>query len=131
MDLKVLLMVLPVTQLNFLDVAHWQVNPDYITWIHVNHLVMSWLYSSFTESIITQIFVYDTTSGIRHALESTYAAVFTSHLIEIKGQLWSLKKGGLFANDYVFKLKSLTDKFAAIGAPMSYKDQLIYFLRVY
>ena len=40
----------------------------------------------------------------------------------------NIKKKGMNANEYIMKIRSLSDKLAAIGEPLSFKDQLVYIL---
>lgn len=49
-------------------------------------------------------------------------------LVELRSQLQNLKKGGLVAIDYLFKLKGLCDSLITIGEPVTYNDHLLYLL---
>ncbi|EXB76244.1 hypothetical protein L484_025598 [Morus notabilis] len=41
----------------------------------------------------------------------------------------SIKKGGLTITEYLDKLKTIFDKFTAIGEPLSYRDKIIHTFR--
>lgn len=90
---------------------------------------MSWLYSSFTENRVAQIVSCNTAFEIWSSLERTYATTNHSRIIELRTELQNIKKDGLSADEYILKLRSVVDKLASIGEPVSHNDQNIYLLR--
>ena len=46
----------------------------------------------------------------------------------LKAQLQKLSKGGDSTKTYLMHLKKLTNQLAAVGEPISHKDQLAYML---
>ncbi|EXB66235.1 hypothetical protein L484_003563 [Morus notabilis] len=76
--------------------------------------------------MVGQIVGYQTAYEIWQALERSYAANSRSRLIELLTELQSLKNDGIYADEYVFKKKTIAYKLASIGDPISNADQLIY-----
>lgn len=112
----------------FLDLQRQQINPEYTLWQRINRLIMSWLYSSLTESKVAQIVSCNTAFEIWGSLERTYASTSRSRIIELRTELQNIRKDGLSADEYIFKLKSIVDKLASIGEPVTHNDQIIYLL---
>ncbi|KAL6315177.1 hypothetical protein AAG906_037409 [Vitis piasezkii] len=63
--------------------------------------------------------------------ESSYRSIRSTtgllvSLLELRTEIQSIKKEGLLVDEYVLKLKTLTNKLGSIGEPVTNKDQLIY-----
>ena len=113
----------------FLDLQRQVLNPQYSYWQRLNRFIMSWLYSSLTEAMASQIVGYSTAFEIWNALERRFAANNRSRIIELRTELQMLKKDGLTTDEYVSKKQSLVDRLVSIGEPVSHDDHLIYLLQ--
>ncbi|XP_062104187.1 uncharacterized protein LOC133815350 [Humulus lupulus] len=101
---------------------------DFQTWQRYNRLVMSWIYASTSEFMLGQIVGYTTAFDTWHALEQIYAAASFSRLSELRTLLQHMKKDGLTTFTYIQKFRGLCNTLAAAGEPVSYTNQLLYFL---
>lgn len=113
----------------FLDAQGLQLNPEFTQWRRLNRLVMSWIYSSLTEGMMGRIVGLSTAREIWDSLNQVYQSASISTILCLKTQLMSIKKGGLTITEYLDKLKTNFDKFAAIGEPLSYRDKIIHTFR--
>lgn len=98
-------------------------------WQRYNRLLMSWLYASLTEGMMTQIVNYFLVVEIWESLTSIYSATFMAKLTELQSQFQNLEKDGLTTLAYINKHKSLCNNLAAIGEPFSYNDHVFYLRR--
>lgn len=112
----------------FLDEEPCTLNPEYAVWNRYNRLVMSWFYSSLTESMLGEIVIFGTAHEIWAALEQIYSSSSMARITEIRSKLQTIRKAGLTAAQYIQRLKGYCNRLAAIGEPVSSKDQLVYFL---
>ena len=111
----------------FLDLESQERNPDHTLWQCMNHLVMSCICSSMSETMITQIVRFDTTADIWSALQQIFAASAMSRITKLRTKLRLTKKEGLIAMEYIQCFTFVCNNLATIGEPVSWKDYLIYF----
>ncbi|KAK2663988.1 hypothetical protein Ddye_002562 [Dipteronia dyeriana] len=121
---------LPCPQ-KFQDPAQTIVNPSYGQWLGSNHLVMSWIYSSTSEVLMGQIVGHSTAYDILAALQKLCESTSTTKIMGMRSQLQKIKKEGISLTQYLAQMKEITDKFAAIGDPLSYRDHLGYLLELF
>ncbi|KAJ9550796.1 hypothetical protein OSB04_014841 [Centaurea solstitialis] len=112
----------------FLSIDTTQVNQEYILWGRYNRLIMSWIYSSLSESMLTQIVAFNTAHEIWNSLAQIYSASSLARVTELRTSLQTLKKQGLSITAYIQKLKGICNSLAAIGEPVTREDHLIYLL---
>ncbi|KAL5753895.1 hypothetical protein ACOSP7_022115 [Xanthoceras sorbifolium] len=87
------------------------INGDFLIWKKTNQLIVCWLISTLSESIFGQV-THCTT-----AYEQSKARV-----LQLKNEMNSTKKGALSINDYVLKMKSLSESLTAVGHFMAVDD---------
>ncbi|KAJ9692772.1 hypothetical protein PVL29_011723 [Vitis rotundifolia] len=104
------------------------VNPEYITWQRQNRLVMSWIYSSLTESMMTQIMSYNTAHEIWKSLRQSFASASRAHIMELRLHLQTIRKGGLSMLDYMLRIRNICDNLTAVGELVSEQDQIMAIL---
>lgn len=106
----------------FLDAQRQQPNPDFVQWRRQSRLVMSWIYSSLTKSMLGRIVDFNTAQEIWNSLNQVYQSPSFSTVMSVKTQLMNVKKYGMTIMAYLDKLNLIFDKFAAIREPLSYGD---------
>ncbi|KAH7567917.1 hypothetical protein ACOSP7_009812 [Xanthoceras sorbifolium] len=89
---------------------------------------MCWIYSALTPRTTSYIVSYGTAYEIWEALSKRFESTSTARIFGLRSQLTNLKKEGMTVSQYLFQFKEITDKFAAIGEPLSYRDHLGYVL---
>lgn len=75
-----------------------------------------------------EIVSLDTTSEIWNSLKRAYDSKTTTRIMGHQTQLQCKKKDGLTISQYLSQIKDITDKFFAIGEPISYRDHLAHIL---
>ncbi|KAF3793254.1 hypothetical protein EJ110_NYTH10034 [Nymphaea thermarum] len=76
------------------------VNPDYILWLKHDQLVLSWIITSLSENVLSQVIGLKTAYEVWSSLKRSYASHSRSRIIHLKGQLQDLKKGNKTADEY-------------------------------
>ena len=94
-------------------------NPDFLTWVQQDQMILSALISSLTESLIAQVVGYFTSREVCMALERLFASHSQARIMQMHFQLATLKKAGSSIGDYYQKFKSLSDNLAAAGQPLN------------
>ncbi|KAL3639631.1 hypothetical protein CASFOL_017538 [Castilleja foliolosa] len=103
-------------------------NPEYSKWRRQDQLLVSWLLSSLTESLLITTVGLSTASDIWRSIENVFANQNKAKVMQIRLQLQTLKKGGLSMREYLNKVKSCCDLLSAAGERLSESDQLLYIL---
>lgn len=67
-----------------------------------------------------------TAFDIWNSLTRSYDSKTTARIMGLKTQLQKIRKDGLSVTQYLAQIKDITDKFAAIGEPISYRDHLAH-----
>lgn len=104
------------------------VNPLYTEWLIKDHNLLTWLNSTFSENVLPYVVGLHTSKAVWDALEERYASLSRSHIIRLKKQLQTTKKGTSSMQDYLQRIKHLADKLAACAAPVSEDDLILHIL---
>uniref|UniRef100_A0A5K1GXC1 Retrotransposon Copia-like N-terminal domain-containing protein n=1 Tax=Nymphaea colorata TaxID=210225 RepID=A0A5K1GXC1_9MAGN len=64
-----------------------EINLEYIKWKRSDQLALSWILSTVSESILTQIISYDTAREAWVALANAHAFQSNIHILQLKGDL--------------------------------------------
>uniref|UniRef100_A0A5K0V169 Uncharacterized protein n=1 Tax=Nymphaea colorata TaxID=210225 RepID=A0A5K0V169_9MAGN len=67
------------------------INPEYIKWKCSDQLALSWILSTISESILTQIISYDMTREAWVALANAHASHSNIHILQLKRDLQNAK----------------------------------------
>lgn len=103
-------------------------NLNYLTWRKTDQLILSILFSSITDSIISHVISTGTSRELWVALESMFNSHSQAKGFQIRFQLTNLSRGELSITDYFSKVKMIFDTLVATGAPLSEKEYVIYLL---
>ncbi|KAM6572708.1 hypothetical protein CsatA_016788 [Cannabis sativa] len=114
----------PLEFLNEGDAAANRINPIYVDWEVQDQLLVSWLLSSMTESLLTRMVGCNTSHQIWEALEKHFTLKVSSKILEFRTKLQNLKKGYLSLNDNLLKVKHTVDLLASVGEVLSDQDHV-------
>ncbi|KAF5448747.1 hypothetical protein F2P56_029252, partial [Juglans regia] len=104
------------------------INPDYLTWLQTDQLILSALISSLSDSLIAQVVGHQTARDAWAALERLFASQSHSRIIQLRYQLATISKGSSSVSDYFGKVKHLSDTMSAAGSPLSPPKFISYLL---
>ncbi|KAJ3706370.1 hypothetical protein LUZ61_010075 [Rhynchospora tenuis] len=103
-------------------------NPDYIHWHQQDQILLGWLRSSLSESLLGQTSFATTSSALWDYLQKSFSAVSRARLSALLRQLRTTSKGGLSCSDYIQQMRTFADELSFIGAPVSDDDLMRYIL---
>ncbi|OVA09277.1 hypothetical protein BVC80_8359g5 [Macleaya cordata] len=95
------------------------ISPEFAAWYRQDKIILSWILSSLTESVVSRVMGFSTSHGVWMALENQYASRSQAHLIQLQRELQTIRKGNLSMNDYLLHAKKIVDSLAAYGQPFS------------
>ncbi|KAL5800889.1 hypothetical protein ACOSQ3_032521 [Xanthoceras sorbifolium] len=84
-------------------------NDEYLNWEKIDQLLVSWLFSTLTQSVLGQVTSCVTACEVWSLLVQLYSTHSMAHIMHIMSQLQSLKKGALSITEYVVKMKGIVD----------------------
>ncbi|KAH6776917.1 hypothetical protein C2S51_008229 [Perilla frutescens var. frutescens] len=90
-------------------------NPEYVSWCKQDRLIVSWLLSSTSESVLVGRVGLTRAREIWETIESNYANQSKAKLMQLKFQLQTLKKGNMSMKDYLNKVKQCCDVLGTAG----------------
>ena len=99
-------------------------NPDYKDWERQDQLLASWISCSMTDPMLTRVVGCTTSLQIWERIQSHFASQTRARVRQLKNQLKNVEKGSLSANDYLLKIKAITDALAGIGHPIDESDHI-------
>lgn len=102
-------------------------NPAFLTWLQQDQMILSTLVFIISESLISQVIGYSTSSEVWNALERMYSSQSRARIMQVHYQLATLKKEGSSVTEYFQKFKALADTLAAAGQPLN-DFELVSFL---
>ncbi|KAK3221842.1 hypothetical protein Dsin_008867 [Dipteronia sinensis] len=103
-------------------------NPDFIIWKKSDKLLMSWIFSTLTPSVLGQVINSKSSFEVWSKIERTYSQRSMARIIQLKQQLQSLKKGADSISEFVIKLKAVSDALASAEENVSERDMIMSLL---
>jgi hypothetical protein len=103
-------------------------NPAFRQWRQQDQMILSVLLSSLTESILTQVVGNSTSRALWEALEKNFKAKSQGHIMQLRVNLATFKKGSLSLIDYFQKMKEFVDTLAAVDKPLTDCEVVSYIL---
>jgi gag-polypeptide of LTR copia-type len=98
------------------------INPAYLAWTRQDKLLLAWIRSSLSDSIIAQVNSVTSSRDLWTALESFFTSTSRSRLQELKRQIQTASKGDSSCDEYLLRLRRIADELAFIGAPLPDED---------
>ncbi|KAF3784510.1 hypothetical protein EJ110_NYTH30044 [Nymphaea thermarum] len=104
-----------------------EINPEYIKWKRSDQLTLSWILSTVSESILTQIISYDTAREAWVALANAHASHSNIRILQLKRDLQNAKKNDKSMLEYLNHVKFLVDSLRAVNENVSDSDLSVDF----
>lgn len=76
-------------------------NPKYSEWVQHDQNVLCWINATLSESVLAHVVGLSSARAVWAALEKRFASLSRSHIIQLKTQLQSVKKGNQTVAEYV------------------------------
>ncbi|KAI5344212.1 hypothetical protein L3X38_012089 [Prunus dulcis] len=91
------------------------VNPAYTTSVQQDQLILSWINSSLTPSVLSTVSRNQTSRTTWQALEHRYASTFQNKILHLRNELLRTMKGDLSVSDYPDSMNVIHDNLALSG----------------
>ncbi|RVW43373.1 Retrovirus-related Pol polyprotein from transposon RE1 [Vitis vinifera] len=114
----------PVQFLTREDARSGKATKEFLEWEQQDQLLLSWLLSSVSESILPRLVGCDTSFLLWGRLEQYFASQTRAKAKQFKTQLQHTKKGGSTIDEYLAKIKVCVDSLASVGVSLSTKDHV-------
>lgn len=105
-----------------------QTNPLYSHWHRQDQLLLSWLLSSLTESILGQVVSCQTSAELWRLLQRTFSASSQARLSELRRSLQTATKGGSSCANFCQRIRAIANELAFIGSPVPEEDLILTIL---
>ena len=106
-----------------------EINPEFIQWRRLDRTILSWLYSTLTLDIMSQIVGYQTSHEAWIALQQIFSSSSKARIMQLILEFQTIKKGGESMMEYILKMKTVSDYLATVGEPVKEIDQILQLLR--
>lgn len=103
-------------------------NPAYEDWFSVDRLLVRCLGGAMTPEIGAHLMHYETARDLWNAARSLTCAAMKSRVMVFKQELHKIKKNGMSVDEYLSKIKSLSDHLGLAGAPVLESDLIVHTL---
>ena len=110
------------------EIRSGEANPEFIKWRRLDRFILSWIYSTLTLDIMSQIVGYESSHEAWIALQRIFSASSKAQIMQLRFEFQTIKKGGDTMMEYILKVKTITDNLAAIGEPVKERDQILQIL---
>lgn len=101
---------------------------EFLQWKKADQLLVCWLLSILTPSVLSQVTYCVTSYEVWKTLEKLYSQQSLTKVMYIRSQLQSTKKRSLSIADYIAKMKTFADALGAAGQPVVERDLAMYIL---
>ncbi|KAJ3704768.1 hypothetical protein LUZ61_008473 [Rhynchospora tenuis] len=105
------------------------VNPEYETWIQQDQLILAWILSSVSTSILAQVVNCETSATLWSKIQQIYASQSIARELELKLQLQTSKKGAKSCLQFTQHMQTLADRLRSIGSEISDHELMMYILQ--
>ncbi|KAL5845588.1 hypothetical protein ACOSQ3_009112 [Xanthoceras sorbifolium] len=103
-------------------------NDEYLNWKKIDQLLVSWLFSTLSPSVLGQVTRCVTACEVWSLLVQLYSRHSMARIMHIRSQLQNLKKGALSITEFAVKVKGIVDSLTAAGQIISIIDLVAYIL---
>ena len=104
------------------------VNPAYSQWLRLDQLLLGWLLSSISESMLGHVVNCNSSSEIWTTLGQLFSTKSKARLLQLRFLLQTTKKGSLFIEDYFLKMKTIAQDLMSAGQSVSDDELVLYIL---
>jgi gag-polypeptide of LTR copia-type len=103
-------------------------NPEHVVWMRQDQLLLVWLLSTISETVVPQVVHCSTASELWKELHLHYSSQSLARVMDLKLQIQLLQKGHLTMQAYLDQKRSLADRLQLIGSPVSDADLQLFIL---
>ena len=99
-------------------------NPDYLIWKSKEKALLTFISSTLTPSVLAITVGCSSAQEVWKVLEHRFSSISCSHVMNLKGELHSVKKGFDSVDSYLQKIKVIRDKLMVVGVLLDDEELL-------
>ncbi|KAB5572874.1 hypothetical protein DKX38_000068 [Salix brachista] len=104
------------------------VNPAFSIWSKKDNSVLSWLYASITEKLVSTVLNLETSKQVWDAFQTRFSSTSRSRVTFLKRQLQTISQGNRSCLSYIEEAKLVSDQLSAAGKPVEEQYLISYLL---
>ena len=106
------------------DEESGNVNQNFINWEQQDQLLVSWLLSGMSESVLSRMISCETSAQVWSTLEIYFASQIRAKISQYKTQLKNTRKDSLTMNDFLLKIRRVVDLLNLVGEKLTVKEHV-------
>ena len=115
--------VVPLKYLSEEDRAAGTINPEFTNWDRQDALIMSWLLSTLSDSILSRVVTCCHSFQVWNAICSHFHGLTRARTMQLRLELRTIKKGNKSCSEYLQRILQLCDTLTATGDAISNCEQ--------
>ncbi|KAJ4766113.1 Copia protein [Rhynchospora pubera] len=104
-------------------------NPDFDAWQQQDQLILAWLFSSISPSMLSQVVNCQTSYDLWQTVTHLHTSQSMARVLDLKLQLQTAKRGNSSCAQYIQQMQTLADRLRSIGETVTDTDLVIYTLQ--
>ena len=106
------------------EVVTEEANPDFVTWIKRDQLVMAWLFGSLSEEALRSVYGLSSAQDVWFSLGKKYNRVSATRKLDLQRKLQGMSKNQKPMSEYLSEVKSVCDQLDSIGCPLTEQEKI-------
>ncbi|OVA01035.1 hypothetical protein BVC80_989g24 [Macleaya cordata] len=104
-------------------------DPTYDDWECVDQTLLSWINATLTEAVFSEVHGLPTSRAVWEFLEAKYASQHAARAIQLRLDLQQIQRGNQSINEYLLKIKRISDALNSSSSPVPEVDLIFNTLR--
>ncbi|KAJ1695606.1 hypothetical protein LUZ63_012304 [Rhynchospora breviuscula] len=104
-------------------------NPDYELWHQQDQLILAWLFSSISPSILAQVVNCQTSASLWQYINQLHTSQSMAKTLDLQLQLQTSKRGGASCAQFLQHMQEIVDRLRSIGSSISDQELVMYTLQ--
>ena len=103
-------------------------NPEYQNWRSQDQTLLGWMLSSISEGTLNLVINCGSSFDVWRTLEKKFGVQSEARVLQLRYELNTLRKESMSIEDYCIRMKTVADKLASAGSPITEKDLMLTIL---
>lgn len=100
----------------------------YVDWYDFDHMLVGWLQNTMSQDVSSQLLYYNTARDLWLGARNLPSTSSKAQVIIYKSELHCTRKEGMKMEEYMAKLKTISDQLALAGSPISTEELVMHSL---
>lgn len=123
-----MVLVFPPQYLTHVNERNQVINPAYTKWNEEDQTIILWINSTISDTVFGHMAGASTAFDLWRLIEEKFAQTSSTHVIQLRTKLQTLRQGSLTISQFLSELKKLTDALVAAGCVVSNSEILVTIL---